>query len=144
VLAKNEMHAVVTRLEEIGCRFTAQRQAVLAVLIQNQDRYLRSDEIFRLVKVKVPEVGQATVYRTLALFEQLQLLTTDCQDGKGTRFRWETGAPTQPVRLICRQCGRVHLEPEEACRFQQLLHRFQFRVEQVKLYGLCPQCQMEH
>ncbi len=144
MLAKNEMRAVVTRLEESGCRFTAQRQAVLAVLIQNQDRYLRSDEIFRLVKAKVPEVGQATVYRTLALFERLRLLTTDCHDGKGTRFRWETGAPVQPVRLICRQCGRVRLEPEQTCRFQPLPHQSQFRVEQVKLYGLCSQCQTEH
>ncbi len=65
-----------TRLEEKGYRLTPQRQAVLETFLSNPDRHLSADDVYSLVKSTNPEIGVATVYRTLELFRELHIISS--------------------------------------------------------------------
>ncbi|KUK08004.1 MAG: Fe2+/Zn2+ uptake regulation protein, partial [Caldanaerobacter subterraneus] len=70
----NEFDKLKEKLKEKGFKLTTQRRVILDVIMENKDKHLSSEEIYDLVKRKYPEIGLATVYRTLQLFEELGLV----------------------------------------------------------------------
>ena len=61
------------RLKEKGLKVTNQRLMVLSVLEQNSGRHMTAEDIYELVSEDYPEIGLATVYRTLQLLWDMQL-----------------------------------------------------------------------
>ena len=55
------------KLKEKGLKVTNQRLLVLQVLAENKDRHLTAEDIYELVKEDYPEIGLATIYRTVQL-----------------------------------------------------------------------------
>ena len=56
------------RLKEKGLKVTRQRLLVLSVLEQNNGSHMTAEDIYELVSEDYPEIGLATVYRTLQTF----------------------------------------------------------------------------
>ncbi len=54
-------------LKEEGYKFTDQRKSILNTIIDHSHEHLSSEEVFNLVSLDYPEIGIATVYRTLQL-----------------------------------------------------------------------------
>ena len=52
-------------LKEKGLKVTRQRLVVLNALASKPDSHLTAEEIYDLVKTDSPEIGLATVYRTI-------------------------------------------------------------------------------
>lgn len=61
-------------LKEKGLKVTRQRLLVLDTLASRPGSHLTAEEIFDLVKGDSPEIGLATVYRTIQLFMELHLI----------------------------------------------------------------------
>ena len=61
-------------LQDSGYKLTKQRKDILMVMIEHHDKHLSCDEIYRYVTVRNKELGIATVYRTLQLFESLNMV----------------------------------------------------------------------
>jgi Fur family ferric uptake transcriptional regulator len=49
---------------------------VLETFLSNPDRHLSADDVYSLVKSTNPEIGVATVYRTLELFRELHIISS--------------------------------------------------------------------
>src|SRR5690625_765348 len=64
---KKELHSK-------GYKLTPQREATLTVLLEREQDHLSAEEVFFLVKEKSPEIGLATVYRTLELLSELKIV----------------------------------------------------------------------
>ena len=62
------------QLHESGFKLTPQREATVLVLLENEKDHLSAEEIYFLVKQKSPEIGLATVYRTLEILTDLKSL----------------------------------------------------------------------
>ena len=62
-------------LKSNGLKVTGQRLAVLEVLQQRVDEHLTAEEIFDLVRNDHPDIGLATVYRTIQLLSNSVLMT---------------------------------------------------------------------
>jgi len=62
---------VIKELQKRHIRLTPQREAVLLVLYREKDEHLTSYELFEKAKKIYPELGLATVYRTLELFQEV-------------------------------------------------------------------------
>ena len=62
------------RLKEKGLKVTRQRLLVLSVLEQNNGSHMTAEDIYELVSEDYPEIGLATVYRTLQLLWDMQLV----------------------------------------------------------------------
>ena len=54
-------------LHDSGFKLTPQREATLLVLLENEKDHLSAEEIYFFVKRKNPDIGLATVYRTLEI-----------------------------------------------------------------------------
>lgn len=133
------------QLKEKGYKLTTQRQAVLDVIIQYSGKHLTTEEIYELVKEKHPEIGLATVYRTLLLLDKLELVyKLDLDDGCS---RYELNKHNEDHRhhhLICMKCGSVEEVEEDLLDSleEQILHKNKFIVKdhRVKFYGHCEKC----
>lgn len=135
-------------LKEKGLKVTKQRLLVLEAIAACPDKHLTAEEILELVKVGYPEIGLATIYRTIQLFAELRLIDRiNLDDGF---VRYEIGNPYACEQkhhhhhLICRKCGKV-------ISFQDdLLEELEKKItettgfvivdHEVKLYGCCAEC----
>ena len=133
-------------LKNKGLKMTTQRGIILEVLSECPNQHLTAEDIYELVRKKQPELGIATVYRTLQLLSELELIDTlDLDDGF---VRYELagtdGSGHHHHHLICMSCGKV-LEFEE-----DLLENLEEKIElttgfkiynhKVKMYGYCKDC----
>ncbi|EOT27536.1 hypothetical protein C805_01644 [Eubacterium sp. 14-2] len=134
-------------LKEHGLKKTRQRILVLEALSSCEDKHLTAEEIYETVKAEFPEIGLATVYRTIQLLSELDLVES-VQLGDGC-VRYEIGKIGEKEahrhhHLICLECGKVisfwddlleELEERirESASFQVINH-------EVKFYGYCESC----
>jgi len=114
--------------------------------MEHVDRHLSAEEVYMLVKHQNPEIGLATVYRTLDILAEIGvLLKNDFGDG---RSRYEFSRQDEHHHhhhLICLSCGSVSefdddlLESLEAV----ITKRTQFKVvdHDLKFYGYCNKCE---
>lgn len=125
------------RLGTIGFRSTAPRRAVLQAIEDAGGPFTAEDLLER-----VPQVGRATVFRTIKLLQELQLLCrVPLEDGS---VRYELSEGGHHHHLVCRSCGRftefTDLELDARIQEQARAHHFQLEGHSVELYGLCPAC----
>ncbi len=73
------------QLQSKGYKLTPQREATVRVLLENEEDHLSAEDVFMLVKDKAPEIGLATVYRTLELLSEL--LTSEERPAKPEKKR---------------------------------------------------------
>lgn len=140
---RDELEVARRKLSEKEYRLTPQRQAVLEALLAHSGEHLSAEDVYALVKRTHPDIGLATVYRTLDLLASLDVLQKiDLGDG---RARYELGDEEHyHHHLICVRCGKVAefdidlLESLEALVFKRT--GFEVLDHQVKLFGLCREC----
>lgn len=135
---KQQLHAQ-------GYKLTPQREATLRVLLENEADHLSAEDVFMLVKDKAPEIGLATVYRTLELLSELHVVEKmNFGDGVARYDLRNDSAHHHHHHLICVQCGTVEeimddwLTPLE----ERLEKEFQFKVldHRLDFQGLCRRC----
>lgn len=134
-------------LKEKGLKVTKQRILVLEALACCEDKHLTAEEIYEIVKADFPEIGLATVYRTIQLLVELDLVES-VQLGDGY-VRYEIGKLDSEEahhhhHLICLECGKVisfrdDLLDELEARIMESAS-FQVINHEVKLYGYCKEC----
>lgn len=101
--------AFIKILKSKGLKVTNQRKAVLKALSSKPDQHLTAEEIYELVRVDTPEIGIATIYRTIQLLCELGLIDKlNLDDGY---VRYEIGKEDKNEHhhhhLICVNCGKV-------------------------------------
>lgn len=120
-------------------RLTPQRQAVLD-LIADREGSFTAVEIFQAARRKKPQLGLATVYRTVDLLRRTGSVRPLAGDDRPAYVRCEPG---HHHHLVCRACGAV--EETELCGAPspaELKRRYGFRAEthEMDVYGTCARC----
>ncbi|WP_024614561.1 Fur family transcriptional regulator [Clostridium sp. Ade.TY] len=140
-----DMQELKENLKEKGYKLTPQRRAIVDTIIKNEGRHLTAEEIYDEVKKDCPEIGLATVYRTVALLEEVNLLSRlDLSDGCSRYEIIHQDEEHRHHHLICNKCNRV-FEVEEDL-LEELEHRietkYKFKIQDhsVKFYGICDEC----
>ena len=134
-------------LREKGLKVTSQRLRVLNILSAHGDEHLTVEEIYDLAKEESPEIGLATIYRTVQVLLELHVIEKVTFDDGFARYELngeETGSGHRHHHAICTQCGKVYsletdlLDTLEKQVFESL--GFEVTDHEVKLYGLCSAC----
>ena len=125
-----------------GYRLTTPRWLVWSVL-RAADTHLTADEVASRVNDADPTVNRSSVYRALALFEELEVVRRS-NLGIDESARWEIAHPDEHFHLVCRSCGSVdHHVGELVDEIRSHLgDHHDFAAESVDLVvtGLCPAC----
>ena len=141
------MDELKQRLQERQCKLTPQRKIILEVFLNNQDQHLSAEDVHTILRQELSEIGLATVYRTLELLCDMEILhKIDFGDGR-SRFEINAGDKEQHYHhhLICLNCGMVNeceddlLEDLETNIAQK--SGFVVIDHQLKMYGYCEKCQ---
>ena len=133
------------QLQAQGYKLTPQREATVRVLLENEEDHLSAEDVFMLVKDKAPEIGLATVYRTLELLSEMHVVEKlNFGDGVARYDLRTESNQHHHHHLICVQCGSFEeimedwLTPleerlEREYGFTVLDHRLDFQ-------GICSKC----
>lgn len=134
------------RLKEKGYKLTVQRKAIINVFLKNQSSHLSPEEIYDNVRNDYPDIGLATVYRTLQLLEELNIVYKVNFDDGCSRYELNLDSEDhQHHHLICTKCGdvqEVKLDLLESLE-TQIEKEGNFRVvdHNVKFFGYCKDCE---
>jgi Fur family ferric uptake transcriptional regulator len=138
----SEPPSIAAIFEENGVKHTAQREAIVREFLATKE-HVSIDELLKRVRVQHPNVGYATVYRTLRLLKEIGLADErHFGDGKAL---YEPIGEHHHDHLICTRCGKiVEFENEEIEALQKEVareHGFVISGHKMELYGQCADCQ---
>ena len=140
-----DMEDIRQKFLEKQYKLTPQRQIVLQAFIEHQDKHLSAEDVHVIVRQHSSEIGLATVYRTLELFSELEVLQKmDFGDGRSRYEINEKSTPHHHHHLICLDCGVVkEFEDDLLETLETTISRksnFMIIDHQVKFYGYCQEC----
>ena len=132
-------------LKEKGYKLTPQRRAILDIIIDKEGQHLTAEEIYDEVKKICPDIGLATVYRTVLLLEEVNVIyKLDLNDGCSRYELVHSDEEHRHHHLICDKCKKV-IEVQD-----DLLEELEDRIENsykfkildhsVKFFGVCSEC----
>ncbi|MHA0858298.1 ferric iron uptake transcriptional regulator [Paenibacillus sp. CMAA1364] len=145
---KERIEEIRKQLIDKGYKLTTQREATVKVLLEHEENHLTTEEIYMIVKGIIPEIGIATVYRTLELLKELRVVEK-VNFGDGI-IRFDLRNKNQAHfhhHLICTQCGDVQeimedwLLPLEV----RVAREFSFTVTDhiLDFQGVCHSCKIK-
>lgn len=133
------------RFREKHYKVTPQRQRILQVFEEHREEHLSAEDVYSLLRDDSPDIGLATVYRTLEMLEELGFLhRIEFGDGK-SRYELATSDSAHAHHhLICLSCGTVIEFGDDLMEtlegFVSRTADFQITDHQVKFYGYCREC----
>ncbi|MCB5955966.1 Fur family transcriptional regulator [Enterococcus sp. CWB-B31] len=136
------------QLHESGFKLTPQREATLLVLLENEKDHMSAEEIYFLVKRKSPEIGLATVYRTLEILTDIKVIDkVSFNDGLARYDLRKEGAKHFHHHLLCLECGNIEeVEEDLLGAVEEIVEqRYHFIVKDHRLtfHGICQKCQQK-
>lgn len=131
-------------LKANGLKFTIQREVILEMLY-NSDEHLTPEGLHHLIQQKHPELntGIATVYRTLSLLEDSEMVTSLSFGAQGKKY--ELGAKDHHDHIICTSCGTIteFVDDQIESRQKEITEGLGFVMQEhsMQIYGICKSCQ---
>lgn len=132
-------------IRDNGYKLTPQRRVILEKVIENKGKHLSTEEIFEIVKIDYPEIGLATVYRTLQLFEEIGIVSTLNLDDGIVRYELSDLNNERHHHLVCTKCGELYEVEMDLLENlnKDILEKYNFKISNhsLKLYGICNKCE---
>lgn len=134
-------------LKKNSLKFTIQREVILETLY-NSDEHLTPEGLHHLIQERHPELktGIATVYRTLSLLEESNVVTSLSFGAQGKKY--ELGAKEHHDHFICTNCGKIteFVDDEIEKRQHAIAKMLNFKMQDhsMQIYGICSDCQAEN
>ncbi len=130
------------KLRDENYRLTRQREAIFEVLARQPRVHFTAQEIHDVTREK-HQMGLSTVYRTLAILEEIGLIRKlDVGDGV-SRYEFDGGDASPHCHLVCLRCGGVM---EASCpapeEMQVILRADRFKIydQSMVFFGFCQGC----
>jgi len=124
-------------------RMTRQRRVLLEVL-EKAGTHPTADEIYRMVRRRLPHISLGTVYRNLELLSEKGLIGKLELGGTQRRFDGEMGGH---YHVRCLNCGRVDDVPiKPATPLERAARRatdYRITGHRLEFVGLCARCKTD-
>lgn len=142
-----EQESFKEMLRKKGLKVTNQRLLVLETIAARPGQHLTTEEIYELARNKYPEIGLATIYRTVQVLVDLHVIDKVSFDDGFARYELGEGSSQSRHHhhhAICIRCGAViSFEDDLLEQLEQAVLKtsgFQVTDHEVKLYGYCSAC----
>ncbi len=121
-------------------RMTRQRRVILEELSKLRT-HPTADELYKLVRRRLPHISLATVYRNLEILSEASLIKRIELSGPQMRFDPET---KNHYHIRCMKCGRLDDMPGDVVidleeRYESLTD-YEITGCRVEFIGICPKC----
>jgi Fur family ferric uptake transcriptional regulator len=129
-------------LRKNGNKLTHQRHLVLKVMAASHD-HLTPEDIYEKLRLEDPRIGRVTVYRTLDLLSNLNLVCKVHSEG-GCRSYMMRRPIEHHHHLVCSGCGKVvdftNCSLDETEKTLAEKSGFTIKGHLLEFYGLCQNC----
>ena len=128
-------------LEKKDLKLTHQRRTILRQAMH--DGHFSAEQLLDFCKKADPTLSKATVYRTLVLLKESQILEE--QDfGDGKKLYERAQGRKHHDHFVCIRCGKIiEFENDPIERLQDAearKHQFKIVYHSLKLFGFCKSC----
>jgi Fur family ferric uptake transcriptional regulator len=129
---------VSAMLTDHGYRLTGPRRDVVAAVLRRHRPFSAEQLVAEL-----PEIGRATIYRTLEILASVDVLTRLLQPGGHPAY--VVGIPGHRHHLVCSECGTTVAFTR--CPVDELVTDlvrdtdFSIHGHHLEVFGVCPTCQ---
>lgn len=141
---KDFLETVKKSLEQHGLKMTRPREIIVLELLKQQP-HVSAEDLLQAVRQKDPQVGLATVYRTLKLLQDCGLAKAHYFGDSQALFEMELDPQNHHDHLICENCHRIeeftNLKIEALQERVAREHKFQLKHHRMELYGICQDCE---
>jgi Fur family ferric uptake transcriptional regulator len=129
------------QLRQRGLKSTDQRDDIARVFF-GLEHHISAEELYAEVRKINPHVGYATIYRTLRLLKECNLVfERHFADGQA---RYEAAGERHHDHFICNSCGKIIEFHNDALEALQDTVAAELGVElthhKMELYGRCAEC----
>ncbi|MEX1254356.1 MAG: Fur family transcriptional regulator [Dehalococcoidia bacterium] len=135
----SDLDLIIQRLEMRGHRVTGSRRRLLEALVSAPAHFTVED-----VQRQTPDVGRATVFRTMKLLLDLNVVCRVLMEDGSLHYRLSTRGHHH--HLVCRSCGRVEdfSTCDVATLVEQLTQSTDYEIEGhwLEVYGKCASCRI--
>jgi Fur family ferric uptake transcriptional regulator len=135
----SELDLVIERLELRGHRVTVARRRVIEALLQASNHFTIEG-----VLQAVPDVGRATVFRTMKMLLDLNVVCRVLMEDGSIEYRLSSRGHHH--HLVCRACGRVEdfAKCDVASLVEELARNTEYQIEGhwLEVYGTCASCRI--
>ena len=133
--------SLIEELRARGMRMTPQR-AIIFEAIEKLAGHITAEDIFEEVQKVNPYISLATVYRTLELLQELNLITPTNLGGSQTYFALKEHGSHH--HLVCLECGRIEEFSDtifDPVRIKlEEKHGFRVHTDHMSIFGVCKTC----
>jgi len=138
-----EVEQYLETLRKAGFRLTNQRRIIIRTLLENIGKHPNAQELLELVSLEDPSIGIATVYRTVELLNQMDIINLSNQE-EGFR-RYEIADEKFHLHLYCRCCGKLihsNANDEIVKTIKQWAETQNFTMlpQTLEISGICEEC----
>lgn len=143
---ENRIERIKKQLHSSSYKLTPQRESTVRVLLEHEEDHLSAEDVYLLVKEKSPEIGLATVYRTLELLTELKIVDKiNFGDGVSRFDLRQEGAAHFHHHLVCIECGAVdEIQDDLLEDVEEIVERdwnFKIKDHRLTFHGICHRCQ---
>jgi len=135
----SDLDLMIERLEMRGHRVTASRRRVLDAVFA-QPAHFTVDDVLRATR----KVGRATVFRTMKLLQDLNIVCRVLLEDGTLHYRLSTRGHHH--HLVCRDCGRVEdfTQCDVGSLVRELASAANYEIEGhwLEVYGRCHACRL--
>ena len=136
-------------LKNKGYKLTPQRRAIVDTIVESEGKNLTAEEIYDEVKKSCPEIGLATVYRTILLLEDIGILSRlHLNDGCSRYELVHSDETHRHHHLVCNECnGVIEVEDDLLEELEEEIEKeYGFKIvdHALKFYGICKECQKKN
>jgi Fur family transcriptional regulator, ferric uptake regulator len=135
----SDIDLIIERLELRGHRITNSRRRVIEAVLA-QPAHFTVDDVLHSTR----KVGRATVFRTMRLLLDLNIVCRVMLDGGNLHYRLSSRGHHH--HLVCNDCGRV--EDFTQCDVEPLVKElakamdYEIEAHWLEVYGRCQACRL--
>ncbi len=131
--------------EDHNQKFTKQREIIFNVLKDSSPKHVTPEELFSIVHEDNKQVGIATIYRTLNIFEELGIVNKQEFTDNAYTYELIDSLNDHHDHIICTSCGKIIedecIDKNELTKSLKDMYDFDMKYCSLRIYGTCSECQ---
>lgn len=134
-------------IKNAGIRLTPQREEIFRIFSDNNNKHLSAFDIYKILQEDNKTIGISTIYRTLDLFVEKNIIIKRDFDYESARYEFVHREKEQHYHLICEKCGKI-IEIEDFLPSnitEKVMEEKGFQLNRLclKIYGYCKKCRTD-
>ncbi len=133
-------------LQKKGLKLTKPREIILEEVFHT-NKHFNVDELYDQIRRKYENVSRATVYRTIPLLIEANLIKNALRCAAKDHYEHIYGSSNH-FHLVCKKCGKIIEEDlkevEEVLQKYAKLHNFKIEEFNIGANGYCSDCRKDN